>query len=86
MFDIMFLIYIISVVITGFYVSVRHKELVAHINETNIKKNKRKLTPMEEYTDIYLFVFLPVINSILMVTIIVEVIFKLIKRLIRRED
>jgi ABC-type siderophore export system fused ATPase/permease subunit len=82
----MSLIYVISVIVSGFYISVKHKELVAHINETNMKKNKRKLTPMEEYTDIYLFVFLPIINSFLTVTIIVEVIFKLIKRLIRRED
>jgi ABC-type siderophore export system fused ATPase/permease subunit len=86
MVTIMFLIYIISVVISGFYVSIRHKELVVHINETNIKKNRRKLTPIEEYTDIYLFVFLPVINSFLMFTIIAEVIFKLIRRLNRRKD
>jgi hypothetical protein len=80
MFAIMFLVYTVSVVITGFYISIKHKELVSHINELNIKKNRRKMTTKEEYMDLYMFAFLPLINSYLAFSIIVEAIIKLIRR------
>jgi hypothetical protein len=75
----MLLIYLVSVVITGFYISIKHKDLVSEINENNIKKNRRKLKPMEEYIDFYMFAFLPVINTYLAASIIAEAIIKLIR-------
>jgi hypothetical protein len=75
----MLLIYLVSVVITGFYISIKHKDLVSEVNENNIKKNRRKLKPMEEYIDFYMFAFLPVINTYFAANIIAEVIIKLIR-------
>jgi hypothetical protein len=79
MISTMSLIYLISVVITGFYISVKHKDLVSEVNENNIKKNRRKLKPMEEYIDFYMFAFLPVINTYLAASIIAEAMIKLIR-------
>jgi hypothetical protein len=76
---IMFLIYIISVVITGFYISLNHKELVSHVNENNIKNNRSKMTTKEEYLVVYMFAFLPIFNSYLTLIIISEAIIKLIR-------
>jgi hypothetical protein len=75
----MLLIYIVSVVITGFYISINHKELVDRINEESAKRNRRKMTNREEYMDFYMFAFLPVINTYFAANIIAEAIIKLIR-------